>query len=383
MQTRYVEMIKWGIIQLIICIVLILIYYFSCKFQNRKNKRLQKADYIILILMILISGLRCNSGSDYYNYYIQYINSVRWYDSIYQVLAERFQNGYMFLAYITRRFIGGKFSIFIIIAMISYFTIIKIIKKRSEYPWKSFSCWLLMGYFFMSMNIVKQFLSMTFIFWVYDSFYNKKYLKAVIFSIISCFFHISAIYCIVCIFLFTTIKKTKQLYCFVLFFSVIILCFIKYMSINLISFIPIRYYEYIYYLYNGDYDFKLQLGAMLILIFYVWLISIGIKNLKKLNNSYYRGIFNISICMLPFIFISIQLYISNRVAYFGLQMLPLVIPSLLKLYKKKNFEKLFIRILVVFSFLFSILCAENNYYHYGTIFNERPMSVKEYVDKNK
>ena len=73
MKTRYFEMIEWSILQLVVSLFLILIYYFLCKNDNKKNI-FQKSDIIITLILILIAGLRCNSGSDYYNYYFQYIN---------------------------------------------------------------------------------------------------------------------------------------------------------------------------------------------------------------------------------------------------------------------------------------------------------------------
>jgi len=33
---------------------------------------------------------------------------------------------------------------------------------------------------------------------------------------------------------------------------------------------------------------------------------------------------------------------------------------------------------LVFSVLFTILCAENNYYQYSTILNDKPMSVYDF-----
>lgn len=383
MRSRYFEMIEWSIFQLIISLLLIGIYYFLCKNDNKNSKKIfQNSDKIIMLLLILISGLRCNSGSDYYNYYLQYVNVLNWYDSLSAVLVQRFQNGYILLSYLTNKFIGGQTTIFIVVALIIYIPLIRILRKYSKSPWKSFGFWMLLGYFLMSMNIIKQYIAMIFIMISFNSYYKKKYLRYVLWSGVACFFHLSAIYSIICIPISIVVKKTKKLYRIILIISIISFILFNFIGTKVFMlFIPQKYYVYIYAWLVGDLEIKLKLGGICVTLLYIFFIKLLLKKLRYLSN-YERMILNFSICMLPFLVLSIHFYILNRVAYFGLQMLIIILPSIYSLYKTKISRVLFNLIILFYSIAFSILCAENNYYNYSTIFNSQPMSILEYVRKS-
>lgn len=388
MHTRYLQMIEWSLINFIFTISIICIYYYFYKKKRYSELTINRskfnyADFIILMLLIFISGFRCNSGSDYYNYYYQYINSTIWFSSLSGVFFSRFQSGYITLAYIVKDYIGGESSIFLIISFMMYVPLIKFLKKRSASPWQSFALWVLLGYFSMSMNIIKQYLAMSVIFFAFDSFYFKKYFKYCAFSLIAMWFHVSSIYCILCIPLAIFIKKTRTLYRGILLCSFIGIALIDYVISEVIFIFPVRYHGYINSFITGSYDKKLMLGGMLVALFYSFLISISVIKINKLKNKYFRGILNLSILMMPFLLLSIKTYIFNRVAYFGIQLLIVIFPSVFSAYRSKFNKYIFICIILTYSLSFSILCAENNYYHYGSIFYEQPMSVQEFVQLYK
>jgi len=89
----------------------------------------------------------------------------------------------------------------------------------------------------------------------------------------------------------------------------------------------------------------------------------------------------ISLLCIPFLIIGIKFYLCNRVAYSGLQFLTVLLPSYYSFTRQKHMSfisfKKYIMVLV-FSVLFTILCAENNYYQYSTILNDKPMSVYDF-----
>ena len=45
----------------IVCIVLYIIF-------DKKTKKIQPIDIVMILILIIISGIRCNVGSDYYSY---------------------------------------------------------------------------------------------------------------------------------------------------------------------------------------------------------------------------------------------------------------------------------------------------------------------------
>jgi len=150
------------------------------------------------------------------------------------------------------------------------------------------------------------------------------------------------------------------------------------------QFLPVHYAVYTQaYLDDSMNDIKLQIGGIVVAIFYIiilWDITKkhnATKSVSRINNH----LLMISLLCIPFLIIGIKFYLCNRVAYSGLQFLTVLLPSYYSFTRQKHMSfisfKKYIMVLV-FSVLFTILCAENNYYQYSTILNDKPMSVYDF-----
>lgn len=391
MATRYFEMISWGIQNLIFSLGIISLYYvmdksfhiIHIKQGNRYLTNIYPQDLFLISILILIIGSRCNNGSDYYNYLTMYLEVDQWYSSLEDVLKERFQNGYMLICYIVKHLIGGKYSIFFIIATLIYFPTIGIFRKHSPSPVLSFACWVLLGYLSMSTNIIKQSLAMTCVLVMFFALTNRKYIYGVIFALAGCVFHLSVICIFIIIILSVKINPSLKLYKILLIAGLGLYIFLEPILIQISTILPIQYVDkYIdAYLENRINEIKLQYGAMIVAIFYITILWSLIKRYnisKEKHNKINKHLLSISLMCIPFLLIGIKFYLFNRLAYSGLQFSTILIPSYFCV--NKGDKTVFLTILI-FSLLFTILCAENNYYQYSTIFNDTPSSVYEFAKR--
>jgi hypothetical protein len=169
MTTRYSEIIFWAIQYFTFCLFIIGLYFvldkrlkvFRIQLSTHSHLNLYAQDALICLVLVLITGIRCNNGSDYYNYWVMYSEVTDWYSNIGDVLEEKFQNGYLLLCYVTKALGGGKYSIFWVVSVLIYFSTIRLFRRYSCSPVLSFACWVLFGYLAMSTNIIKQSLAMT------------------------------------------------------------------------------------------------------------------------------------------------------------------------------------------------------------------------------
>ena len=288
MNTRYYEMIVWSLMYGAFALSIIFIYYqmnneikLTVYCGNRKNIKI--ADVLILIILISIVSIRCNCGSDYYNYYIMYNESVNWYHSLAEVITSRFQNGYMTLSYIVKSVTGSEFAIFGVVACLIYIPVIYLIRKRSDHQTEVLALWILLGFFSLTLNIVKQSLAMVCILLAYEYLYRKKYFKFFLLSLIACSFHISSIYIVLVMMISQYKWNVKKLFNYLLVISSCIVLFMSPFLIVSQKILPASYKHYIDYYLSEDIsrDYKLQLGALVITVTFLIL-------LKKLVNRFFE-----------------------------------------------------------------------------------------------
>lgn len=395
MNNRYSEMIIWGFVQLVFCLLTSALYTSSYNNDKRLFVTLKKklifivygSDIFITTILIIVAGIRCNSGSDYFNYYKQYQNILLWYSSIKDLLSQRFQSGFSLVAYLTRKYIGGDNTIFLIVAILSYIPLTHCIRKYAPYPSKSLACWLLLGYFSMTMNIVKQSFAMVFVMLGYFAYSQKKYIRFVLYAFLALFFHSASLYIIIVIAISRLFNPSRKLYYNMVAVGIFSLIFITPLLELISRFLPDRYQLYVNsFLNNNSGDLKLHIGGIVVSIFYLVVIRLVILYLNRYfeKDSLYYPMVTIAIFCIPFLLFGIRYYVANRVAYFGLQFMIFIIPSFIEQYSISSHNKqltksIFTFFLIIFSFCFSILCAENNYYNYSTIFNDTPMSVIDFA----
>lgn len=389
MVTRYKEMMVWGIIQLAFIGLVILIYSFfnhrrsiQIKAGNSFLKTIYIQDIMLILFLSIIVGIRCNCGSDYFNYYIAFNGILKWYSSILALITARFQNGLYVIAYIVRFFGGADYVFFGVVALITYCIILSNIRKYSVNVTVSVMAWLLLGYLSMSANIMKQSIAMSILVAGYFARKEKKNILFWILCLFACMCHISCIYVVGIMAVVTRIHTSRNLLYKMVIVGLSATLLLEPIAIVLLNVVPAQYQTYLNAVLAGDNDLKLSLGGAFVSIFYlffIWLMT-DVKFETKIKNTIYWDIMAIIITCIPWLMISIRYYIFNRVAYEGLQFIIFLIPIYLSSINKAN-RKYIIILMVLYSFVFAVLCAENNYYNYSTVFNDIPMSVTDFVNR--
>lgn len=163
---------------------------------NLRNTR-QRDFYILFtgLILILISGLRSiwvgtDDTSIYANYFIE--NSVKSYSEIWK------EEGKDPFYYIFNKFIanifGDDFQIFLIIVSIIFVgSTCHIIRRESKNPLVSFIVLLSFGFFFFSMNGIRQSLAISFILLSYIPLKERKLWRFIVLVIIASLFHKTAL----------------------------------------------------------------------------------------------------------------------------------------------------------------------------------------------
>ena len=122
------QMIIYDIIYLafsILCIALYTIF-------DKKTKKIQPIDIIIILMLVIISGIRCNCGSDYYSYYIAYNNWLGNVDSIHMIIEDNSQFGLYVISFLLKTITDFPYAIFWMIAVIIYPTMIIYMRKTTR-----------------------------------------------------------------------------------------------------------------------------------------------------------------------------------------------------------------------------------------------------------
>lgn len=389
MNTRYHEMIMWSLMYGLFALLTIGMY---CRLNKRKKlsvyygfkKIIYLSDVAALMILIGITAIRCNCGSDYYNYYIMYNCSVNWYHSLSEVVLSRFQNGYMVLSYLVKSVIGGEFAIFWVVACIVYIPIVFIIRKRLSHQTKAFALWIFLGFFSLTLNIIKQSIAMVCIVLAYDCMQRKKRPGYCVFSMLACFFHISSIYVVVIIAVAQLKWNIKRLHRLLLTLGMIAALFIPALLSGIKNILPLQYQHYVDY-YLGEEiskDYKLQLGALVVAVTFLILLGKSVNRISEIEvkNRYCVNMVKVMVFTEPFLILGIRFFLLNRVAYEAFQFLPFVLSECIHGDKKRK-NAMFWLSMFVFCMVTSILCGENNYYNYSTIFNDIPCSVMQFVNR--
>lgn len=387
MNTRYYEMIIWSLTFGMFSLLITGAYYQMNKYIKSNGYHSVKghiclSDIVILTALISIVSVRCNCGSDYYNYYLMYNLSTSWYHSLTEIMTSKFQNGYMALSYIVKSSIGWEFAIFGAIACIVYTPVIYLIRKRLNHQTEAFALWIFLGFFSMTLNIIKQSLAMACILMAYDCMQRRRYLRYFVFSLLACFFHISCIYVVVIIVLSQYKWNIKKIFKILFLFSVSAALLITPFLITIQKVLPENYKHYVDYFLSEEIskDYKLQLGALVVTVtFLVLLWEVVCRSFEIFRmNKYCLNMIKIMVFTMPFLVLGIRFFLLNRVAYEAFQFLPFVFSEYLYIGKKKKHTFLWI-LMFIFCAVTSVLCGENNYYNYSTIFNDIPCTVKQFA----
>ena len=177
----------------------------------RKNKKLYVVS--ICLLLSLVSGLRHSSIGNDTATYLRTHNAVA--EKGLDVMdISRIEPGYILLYFASTK-VSKDFNFFLFaVALITNAGVAFLIIKFSKNPLVSLLLFVLFRFYFDEMNIMRQFLSMSIVFYGVEYAKRKKLTKYIMVIILATTFHYSALFALSIYFLLgkTLIKKQKSLY---------------------------------------------------------------------------------------------------------------------------------------------------------------------------
>lgn len=242
--------------------------------------------------------------------------------------------------------ISTNIQAFIVVTSVLIYTAYgNFIYKNSKNVVISTSLFLLLNLYFMSMNIIRQQLSVAIILYGYEFLKKDKKILFILFVVIASLFHQSAIICV--LFLLFDKKKIDKKIIFYLFIIIIIsLVFYKPLVEgfnNIISFLGLNsnknYIEYLTNIKYGKSIFNLDTLSSYILsssIFILGYYYIVILNNQNRNSNLYVLL---TACYMICDIVSSRMIIINRLEFYFLPFALLLIPDAISYSKIKNNSK--------------------------------------------
>lgn len=393
LSNNYVRKLLWGIGFALFCLLISSMYRIML---NKRNKLTLKtiygginlfslADAAIFIIITILAGIRLNTGSDFYNYYIKF-NAT---SSNILDLKEYFlaMDGYGLLSCIVRQFSNNEYAIFMVIAIILYGYLFILINKETEDKAVALTCYLYLGFFANSLNILKQCIAMAFVMSFYKGLIHKKYVRTVVCAVLAATFHFSAIFALLVIIGVVILKPkpSMQLLGVCVFAGIVAAVALPVIIEFIIRIFPAASGYSIYVGWRRNNQIRLVIAVFGMAVMYLFLAIILVKNkdyIQKLNNERYLEIVFLLLGLCINI-ASIRIWVVQRLALYFYQFSILLIPTLFKSLELHRIKNNLRRNLIIIMFVYLIFCGiflgENEYYSYHTIFSgESPIYDADY-----
>ena len=381
MFARYMHMLSWGLLYSFFSFVVVYIYrnlnrttgMVVVNFGKKELWKLNTADLIAYFLITTVSAIRLNTGSDFYNYY-QYFNQVKEkYTSLKEILIQS-QGGYYALSWIVKSITDYEFAIFVVIAVFSYAYLFYMIRKEVKDTPCALACYMFLGYYAYSNNILKQYIAMSLIMCAYLNYDRKKLLKFIIFVALATCFHYSALFVAPIMFVVRKLEPSFGKYWLAIIGGGVVGIGLSQILTILIRLIPSAsgYSKYIDWRRSDH--FRLIAAVFGMCVIYAVLIYIILKyrgNVKAINKKRYHEIVFL-IIGLAINVIAIRQWIINRIAIYFYQFIILILPCIfenLDFNKKRKLKIAIYSLMFLYMIFSSVFLGENEYYSYNTIFS--------------
>ena len=325
----------------------------------KKNETYYFFTFFGLMAMILVAGLRWGVGTDFFMY-----------DQFFQFYSKEIVFSWklepMFMIFCK---IGGFFSdksyfTFLLIALYIYVCIFKVSQKSLVNYDISMFLFVAMGFFFSSLNILRQWMAIAALFHVYDSMIDKKLNKMIIWYFMSILCHYTSIMLFPILLAVYFIKNDKMRNILILI-SVLIKLNIGLVLNSLkwiVSNIPI-FNKYVYYFSQKNTIQATLLWPMLCLGIYLLYLFIISNNKKKYGDYECRKMdiyINLLIFSFMFTLIGTDIDIIERMQYYFIPTIIITIPLLQKYLKINNNKRIYLFGTYLVGILFFVNSLLNN-----------------------
>lgn len=291
-------------------------------------------DYVILLLIIFISGFRYEVGYDYYNYYSMFVGNHLELEPLFMVVISLF-----------RAWWDEPQYVFFFFSAVTISIIFYAIKKFTKYYRTSFLIYLLIpGLYLNSFSIIRQGIAISFFFLsIYYLLYLNKRSKYLIISMIGFMFHFSAIIPIVIVLLMRRLLAQK----YSLYFHIIIMTLALLIGISGIMGLVISTIGGRYSVYSTAFVEQVSVFKIIVLFFFSLFILYSYeknsdKNLTFLLNLYQLGI------IVNFVFSDFTAV--TRLSYYFLIFQTILVPRVIYTYRHQAIKLLMLTLFIVYYF---------------------------------
>lgn len=171
---------------------------------KKYNNFISKIFAILSFLTVwIISAIRYGVGTDFFYYYnfIKQLETVQIRNSEY---------GFKLIGLLIKSFSNNGQLLIIICSFVTIFLVYKVILKETTYPELSILLFFGLGYYFNSLNIIRQYLAISLVFYASGYLLNKRKVFFLLLMILASLFHYSALVALLLIVTFK-LKDTKFL----------------------------------------------------------------------------------------------------------------------------------------------------------------------------
>ncbi len=381
MFARYMHMLSWGLLYAAFSVMVCYLYRaLNCTGNSvaiymgkKKLGRIYYADVMVYLIITTISAIRLNTGSDFYNYYI-YFNQVKEkYTSVKEILIQP-QSGYSVLSWIIKSFTDYEFAIFVVIAVLSYAYLFHLLRSEIDDTPCALLCYMFLGYYAYSNNILKQYIAMTFIMCAYLNHDRKKPARFVLFVVFATWFHYSALFVVIVMYLVRRMEPSFGKYWMSVTGGIGIGLAVSHVLSFAIRLIPSAagYEKYISWRRSGQFRLIAAVAGMCVIYMILTFVILKYKeNVKTVNEKRYQEIIFL-IIGLGINLVAVRQWIINRMAIYFYQFIILILPTMfsgIEPKKRKKLKTYLYFAMFLYMIFSSIFLGENEYYSYNTVFS--------------
>ena len=375
---RIGDMIKFGLLYAAFGLVLCLIY----KKFNKANNKIQFIDIFIMAILVTVSAIRLNTGSDFYSYYLRYNGITESYNGIFDVVAHSGSVLFDSICYVIKATFSNAYGIFHVSAILFYIPLVVFLRKSSKKPYIGLFVFMFSIYYMITNNILRHSFAMLTLFYAYNAFLKKdKKVSYIIFALIASMFHATVLFAAIIIYLGKYIKINRKSLLISNAIGATLFMFHVTIFAILPNLIGDKYSVYIKPEYSQM--LKQSLAVVGYVIFYniITYILIKKRDIIKENFSDSDRLIGAMCMALPISWLAISAWPINRIAiyvyFFAIILVPIVIDNI-NVSKKRKLIALY----MIWCIFAIITGGDNEYYGYDTYItsNNQPMQPSVYVE---
>lgn len=307
-------------VYIIMLIVSLFFIYLSGKSNDKKIKII--CTILSVVPFILISALRYDVGTDYFYRYVPDYNNI-----VNGVNVDNLEIGFRLLIKLCILITKDYQILFVLTSIITITLFMYTMHKQSKDIILSVCIFLLGGFFFQSLNILRQYMAIAMVFFSYRYLLKNKYWIFILGVTLAFFIHNASIVCLILL-----ILKDREIFNFKNVLIIALIIFI--LGTPLINMFKsvienTRFNVYIDSVYDRGEMRKLTILSNLILYIFMYALYIVRKKNNKITKEDILYI-NMQGLTLTFIMLSSKFYLFFRIAYYFMIFQIISIPYFIK-----------------------------------------------------